>query len=101
MTRHTKIGAHRSVASYQLRSFADTQLAKNRIENLLHIYDANYFADRSQRLIEINGNDKFLLPEILDVSEMGTAAIRQRVTSPVGASATTADAVGMAPAPRP
>src|SRR5262245_10895746 len=37
-------------------SFADTKLAENRIENLLHIYNANYFADRSQRLIKINGN---------------------------------------------
>ena len=38
------------------RSFTNAKLAENRIENLLHIYDANYFADRSQRLIKINGN---------------------------------------------
>ena len=44
-------------------------------------------------IIEINGNDKFLLPEILDVGEMGTAAIRQCVTSPICAGTTTADAV--------
>ena len=37
-------------------SFTDAKLAENRIENLLHVYDANYFADRSQRLIEVNGN---------------------------------------------
>jgi len=33
--------------------FTNAKLAENRIENLLHICDANYFADRSQRLIKI------------------------------------------------
>lgn len=56
MTRHTNIGAHRSGAPYLLRSFADTKLAEHRIENLLHIHDADDFADCAQRLIEINRN---------------------------------------------
>jgi hypothetical protein len=44
------------VAATNHLSFTDTKLAEDRIENLLHVYDTNYFADRSQRLIKINGN---------------------------------------------
>ena len=36
------------------RSLTDTKLAKNRIENLFHIRDANDFADCAQCLIEVN-----------------------------------------------
>ena len=36
--------------------FSYAKLAEDRIENLLHIYYANNFADGAQRLIEINRN---------------------------------------------
>src|SRR5438046_7902442 len=42
--------------SHDHLSFTNAKLTENRIENLFHIYDANYFADRSQRLIKINSN---------------------------------------------
>jgi len=37
-------------------SLSNAKLAKHRVENLFHIYDANDFADRAQRLIKINCN---------------------------------------------
>src|SRR5207247_1256813 len=42
--------------SHDHLSFTNTKLAEDGIENLLHIYDANNFTNRSQRLIEINGD---------------------------------------------
>ena len=36
--------------------FSYAKLAEDRIENLLHIHDADDFADCAQRLIEINRN---------------------------------------------
>jgi len=38
------------------QSLADAKLTENGVENLFHIYDANDFADCSQRLIKINRN---------------------------------------------
>jgi hypothetical protein len=46
-------------------------------------------------IIEINRDDEFLLPEVLNIGEMGTAAIRQGVAGAVCAGTPAGDAVGI------
>jgi hypothetical protein len=44
-------------------------------------------------IVEINGDDEFLLPQVLDVSEVGTSTIRKGVSGPVGAGSAAGDAI--------
>jgi hypothetical protein len=44
-------------------------------------------------IVEIDGDNEFLLPQILNISEVGTAPIRKGVPSPVGPPAPAANAI--------